>query len=135
PSVHPRVRLPMSTFLHRIGAAAYRNPFKVLFAWLAVLLVLGGALVLNPPTISSEVRIDGTPAQELIDDLQVSMPQAAGGQGQIVLRTEGGSLAEPGRAAEVAEAVRNVYALDKVIDPTEIMAAEEKRAEAETRAM
>lgn len=124
----------MSTFLHRIGATAYGNPIKVLLAWLAVLLVLGGSLALNPPTISSEVKISGTPAQELIDDLTTSMPEAAGGQGQVVFTVEDGKLTDPERAAAFAEAADGVYALDKVIDPRKAMAAAEATAAKEIAA-
>ena len=53
----------MSTFLYRVGRAAYRHPLRAIGAWVLLLAVLIGALVLNPPRLSTEFRIDGTPAR------------------------------------------------------------------------
>ena len=122
----------MSTFLYRVGKAGYSHPFKVLFAWLGILLVLGTTLAFNPPTLSSEIRIDGTPAQQLVDDLQVAPPEAAGGQGSLVFQaTEGTNLNAPEQAQALAKAVEDVYATDEVVDPRALMAEAAKAAEAE----
>lgn len=59
----------MSTFLYRLGRFAFGRPWLVVGTWLALIGVVAGFLVLNPPKISNEMRINGTPAQEVIDDL------------------------------------------------------------------
>ncbi|WP_110240031.1 MMPL family transporter [Nocardioides gilvus] len=121
----------MSTFLYRVGKAAFGNPLKVLFAWLGILLVLGVTIAVNPPTLSNEIRIDGTPAQQLVDDLTVALPEAAGGQGSLVFQAaEGADLNDPEQAAALAEAVEGVYGIDEVIDPRAAM-AEAAAAQAE----
>ena len=59
----------MSTFLHRLGALAYRRPWAFVLTWLVVLgSVLGLALTSNGH-ISSSMTIDGTPSQQVLDQL------------------------------------------------------------------
>ncbi len=123
----------MSTLLYKVGKAAYDHRVKVLFAWLGILLVLAGSLALNSPRLSSEIRIDGTPAQTVIDELTAALPEASGGQGSIVFRAEdGGNLNTPAHAAALAEAAEGVYGVDEVVDPRALMAAAEQPAQAQT---
>jgi RND superfamily putative drug exporter len=118
----------VSTFLYRVGRAAYRHPLRAIGAWVLLLAVLIGALVLNPPRLSTEFRIDGTPAQEVIDQLGRELPEAAGGQGSIVFQApEGERLDSLALAAAVAESVANVYAVEHVVDPAELIAAQSER--------
>ncbi|MFI6702316.1 hypothetical protein ACIBJC_25690 [Streptomyces sp. NPDC050509] len=59
----------MSVLLYRLGHFAYARPWYVIAGWLAVVSAVVALLVVNPVKLSNEVRIDGTPAQEVIDDL------------------------------------------------------------------
>ncbi len=111
----------MSTFLHRIGRFAFGRPWAVLGAWLALIAVVAGLLALNPPKISNEMRIDGTPAQQVIDQLAAEMPEMAGGQGMIAFAAPQGQRVDtgPNHAALVA-AVDAVSRADHVIDAREL---------------
>ncbi|NKQ59415.1 hypothetical protein HFP15_41940, partial [Amycolatopsis sp. K13G38] len=57
----------MSTLLYRVGRFAFGRPWRVLGAWLLLLAVIAVALVVQPVRLTNEIRIDGTPAQETID--------------------------------------------------------------------
>ena len=108
----------MSTFLHRLGRSAYARPWAVLGVWLALIGVVAGLLVVNPPKISNEMRINGTPAQEVIDQLGAEMPEMAGGQGMIAFAAPDGQRVDQGaNLAALLSAVDAVSHADHVIDP------------------
>ena len=116
----------MSTLLYRVGRATYRHPFRVVAVWVVLLVALVGALALNPPKLSTEFRIDGTPAQEVIDELARELPEVSGGQGSLVFQASSGERLDSDRLAPVvAEAVQGVYGIDPVVDPAELTGARE----------
>ncbi|KUI25313.1 MMPL family transporter [Mycobacterium sp. GA-2829] len=115
----------MATFLHRIGRFAYGRPWHVIAGWLALIAVVAGVLALNPPKISNEMRINGTPAQEVIDQLAERMPQSSGGQGSIAFAApEGQRIDEGANRDAVLAAVDAISRTDHVLDPRELAAAE-----------
>lgn len=115
----------MSTFLHRLGRFAFGRPWAVLAAWLALIAVVAGLLVVNPPKISNEMRISGTPAQEVIDQLGAEMPEMAGGQGMIAFAAPDGQRVDQGaNLAALTAAVDAVSHAEHVIDPRALAQAE-----------
>ncbi|SED81819.1 MMPL family transporter [Ruania alba] len=125
----------MSTLLYRLGRFAYRAKWRVLVAWVAVLAAVGIALALNPPQTSTEFRIDGTPAQGVLDQLAEEMPDASGASASIVFTAEDGArVDDPEAAAAIADAVAQINDNEIVItddveqaDPSE-MSQEEAAA-------
>ena len=116
----------MSKLLYKIGLTAYKKPWYFIVAWVLVLAVVLGALGLNGVSVSSEMTIEGTESQKVLDQLTSQMPEASGGQGSVVfVAPEGESLATAERAAAIAEGAMAVYALDYVIDPTQLSAPAE----------
>ncbi|MEU5101217.1 MULTISPECIES: MMPL family transporter [unclassified Streptomyces] len=120
----------MSVLLYRLGRFAYARPWYVIAGWLAAVSAVVGLLAINPVKLSNEVRIDGTPAQKVIDDLTKSLPEASGGQGMLVFRAQHGTRVDGGgsRTALIA-AVDAVYRHDHVIDAREALAAELAKGE------
>ncbi|MGW4124662.1 MMPL family transporter [Nocardia sp. NPDC004711] len=115
----------MSTLLYRIGRTAYRRPWHFIAPWAVVLTTIIGLLAVYPPQLSSEVRIDGTPAQNLIHDLAGKMPLMAGGQGIIAFETENGSRIDSGdNLGTLLAAVDKVYTSDHVIDARAVLKQE-----------
>ncbi|TFV55053.1 MMPL family transporter [Mycobacterium sp. PS03-16] len=115
----------MATFLHRIGRFAFHRPWHVIGAWLALIAVVVGILALNPPKISNEMRINGTPAQQVIDQLAEGMPQSSGGQGSIAFAAPAGQRIDEGANRDaVLAAVEGVSRSDHVLDPRELAQAE-----------
>ncbi|TVT53289.1 MMPL family transporter [Amycolatopsis rhizosphaerae] len=115
----------MSVLLYRIGRFAFTRRWWLVGGWAAVLAALTGLLLAFPVHVSNEVRIDGTPSQQVIDELAAAMPEAAGGQGMVAFRAPDGTRLDegPGRQALVA-AVDGVYRCPHVIDPRRVLAAE-----------
>ncbi|WP_193045719.1 MMPL family transporter [Mycolicibacterium baixiangningiae] len=115
----------MASFLHRIGRFAFHRPWHVIAAWFALIAVVAGILALNPPKISTEMRINGTPAQEVIDQLAERMPQSSGGQGSIAFAAPAGQRIDDGANRDaVLAAVDAISRTDHVLDPRRMAEAE-----------
>lgn len=107
----------MSTFLHRLGALAYRRPWAFVLTWLVVLGGVLGLAVTSDGHISSSMTIDGTPSQRVLDQLREELPAASGGQGTLVFTVpEGESLDTSRRAGAIADAAAEIAALPEVVD-------------------
>lgn len=115
----------MATLLYRIGRFGFHRPWRVIAGWLVLIAVVGGVLALNPPKISNEMRINGTPAQEVIDHLAQQMPQSSGGQGSIAFAAPGGQRIDDGANRDaVLGAVDAISHTDHVVDPRQLAATE-----------
>ncbi|MFZ2963071.1 MAG: MMPL family transporter [Rhodoglobus sp.] len=115
----------MSSFLYRWGKLAHTKPWYILGAWALIVGVLVGFLAMNPPRLSNEIRIDGTPAQEVIDELAERLPDASGGQGIIAFHATDGERIDDGDNLDaLLDAVDEISTTDHVIDARERMAEE-----------
>ncbi len=115
----------MSTLLHRIGKAAYERPWYFIGAWALVIATIIGFLLANPVRLSNEIRIDGTPAQAVIDELSQKLPEASGGQGIIAFAAPDGRRIDDGANLRALEkAVDGIYSSAHVVDARKVMAAE-----------
>ncbi|WP_405491103.1 MMPL family transporter [Nocardia sp. NBC_00511] len=108
----------MSTLLYRLGMLAFRRPWWFIGGWAVLVAVIAGLLIAAPPTLSTQIRIDGTPAQQAIDTLAAELPQASGGQGSLVFTAPRGDRVDtPPVAAAIGAAVDAVLTSPHVIDP------------------
>ncbi|WP_329343633.1 MMPL family transporter [Streptomyces sp. NBC_00663] len=115
----------MSVLLYRLGRFAYGKPWYVIGGWLAVVTSVVALLVVNPVRLSNEVRIDGTPSQQVIDDLAKTLPEASGGQGLLLFKAPQGARIDDAKVhAALLEAVDAVYRHDHVIDTRKVLAQE-----------
>ncbi|UNB54595.1 MMPL family transporter [Mycolicibacterium sp. YH-1] len=114
----------MSFLLYRVGGWCYRHRWVVLAGWLVLICGVAAVLVTSPPTLSNEIRIDGTPAQEVLDDLAVKVPESVGGQGIIALQSDGGRIDEGARLTALLSAVDGVYTSPHVLDARSALAGE-----------
>ncbi|MGV0741874.1 MMPL family transporter [Mycolicibacterium sp. XJ870] len=115
----------MSTFLYRLGRLAFGRPWLVIGSWLALIAVVAGMLAVNPPKISNEMRINGTPAQQVIDDLAQRMPESSGGQGLIAFAAPDGQRMDQGdNRNALLRGVEAVSQTDHVLDPRALAQAE-----------
>ncbi len=81
----------MATYLYRLGRLAARHAWGVVLVWLLLLaLAATGAAALGKP-FTGTMSIPGTEFQRVLDDLETSLPSAAGGLGTVVLSTEDGT--------------------------------------------
>ena len=114
----------MSKFLYRIGRTAYSRPWYFIAGWLIALGIVVALLATNGVSVTSEMRIEGTDSQRVLDQLTKELPEASGGQGSVIfVAPEGESLGTPERTAAIRAAVEGVYALDHVINPADFAPA------------
>ena len=112
----------MSTFLYRLGRGCYGRPWPIIVGWLLVLAAVAAALVINGVKVTSEMKIDNTEAQQVLDRVAKELPEASGGQASVVFTVaDGDRLTTPERMASIAETVQDVHALEQVVDPADLM--------------
>ncbi|MDF2925784.1 MAG: MmpL protein [Paenibacillaceae bacterium] len=114
----------MSTFLYRLGKRAYDKPWYFITGWIIIFGIVIAMLGVNGMSTSTDIKLEGTEAQKVLDKLGEVLPEAAGGQASIVFTVpEGERLDTPERVGAMMEAVNKVYGLDYVINPLELAAA------------
>ncbi|MTB88276.1 MMPL family transporter [Aeromicrobium senzhongii] len=122
----------MSTLLYRWGKTAFAHPFRFLGAWLVLLAVIIGSIALNAPKLSTEVTINGVPAQNVLEQLEDEMPAAAGGAGQIVYRApDGASFFDPQLAGALAQSMDGIYDDEYVVNPADLAGSAQDQAAAQ----
>lgn len=110
----------MAELLYRLGLTAARRARTVLVLWLAVLAAVGVAFAVAGGTLANSFTIPGTPTAEVTDRLEVDLPEAAGGTGTVVLRTEDGAPFTDEQKAATADLVAqaaDVEGVETVVDP------------------
>jgi len=84
----------VSSSLYRLGRLMASLRWKIVGAWIALLVIIGGLAVGLGGTFSTEIEIPGTEGQRGIDTLANRFPEMGGTAGQVVLVTEDGSTLE-----------------------------------------
>ena len=111
----------MSSFLYGLGRSAYRHRLRVLLAWLAVLVVLGGASVAVSKGFDENFSLPGTESQTALDSLRRTFPQAGGTTAQVVVVPRAGESVRSAVAKKAinagAERFRDVPQVDSVSGP------------------
>ncbi|MBA8793527.1 RND superfamily putative drug exporter [Friedmanniella endophytica] len=103
----------MSSYLYGLAKLAIRRRLRVLLAWLAVLVVLGGAAGLSGANFEDSFSLPGTESQQALDSLKLTFPQVSGAGAQvIVVAPEGQSV----RTGDERQAILDGVAAFKKID-------------------
>src|SRR5690554_6812928 len=103
----------MSTFLYKIGKVTYNKPWYFIAGWIIILGIVLAAIGMNGISVSSEMRIEGTESQKVLDKLAEELPEASGGQASVVFTVpKGERLDTAERLASITQAVSKVYSLD-----------------------
>ncbi|MTD30702.1 MMPL family transporter [Planomicrobium sp. YIM 101495] len=120
----------MSKFFYKIGKASYSKPWLFIASWVLVLGIIITAIVVNGVNISSETRIDGTAAQDVLDQLAEDFPEVSGGQGSYLFEVpEGESIDDPANAGALVQAVTEIYESDVVVNPLDMLQDPEAMAQ------
>jgi len=106
-----------------LGKSAYTKPWYFLTVWILILGVIGALLGVNGIQSSSEMKIEGTESQKVLDMLVKELPAAAGGQASVAFTApDGERLDTPERSARILKAINDVYSMDYIINPAELAA-------------
>ena len=110
----------MSTILASLGRWSYRHPWRVLVSWLLLLLLAGGAAGLFSKGTDNAFSIPGTEAQEGIQLLDRTFPQASGTSAQLVIvAADGDRVDEEPYTDAIAGTVSALEDLDGVLAVTD----------------
>ncbi len=82
----------MSRFLHRLGGASARHPWRVVAAWAAAAVVVLGLAGAFGGALNDDYVIPGTSSQRAYDLLQEKFPAMAGADARVVAHTDQGTL-------------------------------------------
>ncbi|MCL6459527.1 MAG: MMPL family transporter, partial [Gorillibacterium sp.] len=119
----------MSTFLYKLGKSAYTRPWYFIISWIVILGAVLAILGVNGIHVSSDMKIEGTESQKVLDQLSAELPEASGGQASIVFTApKGERLDTPERLSSISNAVNDVYKLDYVINPAKLAAEAQANA-------
>ncbi|MFF2889596.1 MMPL family transporter [Paenibacillus sp. NPDC057967] len=111
----------MSTFLYKLGKSAYSKPWAFIISWIVILGVVLALLGVNGIHVTSDMKIEGTESQKVLDKLSEELPEASGGQASILFKApQGERLDTEERLASIIEAVNKVYNVEYVINPIEL---------------
>jgi RND superfamily putative drug exporter len=110
----------VSTLLYALGRWTYRHPWRVLVSWLLLLALAGGGAALFMKGTDNSFSIPGTEAQEGIQLLDRSFPQASGTSAQLVIvAADGDQVDEEPYATAIDDTVAHLEDLDGVIAVTD----------------
>ncbi|WP_228484722.1 MMPL family transporter [Microbacterium cremeum] len=110
----------MSTLLYALGRWSYRHPWRVLVTWVLLLGIAGGGALVFMQGTDNSFSIPGTEAQEGIQLLDRSFPQASGTSAQlVVVADDGDAIDVDPYASGIADAVAELEDLDGVIAVTD----------------
>ncbi|MEC0127047.1 MMPL family transporter [Paenibacillus pabuli] len=113
----------MSTLLYKLGKTAFRKPGYFIIGWVLILGIVISMISMNGIHISSEMKIEGTESQKVLDQLAKELPAASGGQGSVVFKApDNERLDTPERLAAMMKGVNEVYGLNDVINPADYAA-------------
>jgi RND superfamily putative drug exporter len=109
----------LARLVYKLGLFSAKRAWLVILSWLIILGTAVSLMVGFSGKLSSSMSIDGIPAQEVIDSLQESFPEAARGQGQAVFHKDDAPFtdAEKQLISEALEETRSVFGVATVIDP------------------
>jgi len=81
----------VSTFLYTLGRWSFRHPWRVLTAWLLVLVLAGGGVALFAKGTDNTFTIPGTESQAGLEMLSRTFPQVSGASAEIIVVAADGS--------------------------------------------
>lgn len=64
----------MSTLLYRVGKTAFSKPATFIIGWVLILGIVISMISINGIHISSEMKIEGTESQKVLDQLAKELP-------------------------------------------------------------
>jgi putative drug exporter of the RND superfamily len=97
----------VATLLQHLAALAFRRRRTFLAVWLLVIVVIVGGYATVGSTINSDFTIPGSSSQHARDELQKTLPAAAGTSAQIVFESPAGTRITDAKYHSAVEATLN----------------------------
>jgi len=94
----------VAVLLQRLAMLVFRRRRVFLAGWLLIMFVVIGGYVVVGSSINSEFTIPGSSSQNALNELQKSLPRAAGTSAQIVFESPAGTRITEARYQTAVEA-------------------------------
>ncbi len=111
----------MTSVLHRLGGLGARHPWRVIGAWMLVVVAVGALSVTYGGEPTQSVGVPGSDSQRAFDLLEERFPEQFGGRARVVFAVDGDrDITAPSYRASieaVLEGVRDAPGVLQVIDP------------------
>ncbi|MDF2046440.1 MMPL family transporter [Microbacterium sp. Kw_RZR3] len=105
----------MSTFLYTLGRWSFRHPWRVLSAWLLILVLAGGGVALLAKGTDNTFAIPGTESQAGLEMLDRTFPQVSGASAEIiVVAADGASVRDQAYQDAIQKTTTDIGTLDFV---------------------
>ncbi|MCQ9367989.1 MMPL family transporter [Brevibacterium sp. 91QC2O2] len=105
----------MSSFLYELGRRAFRHKKTVLATWLIILVAIGGFVGAFSKPFADDFTLPGSEAQEALDSMKLSFPQASGASAQIIIVAPDGQRVDHNPyKQEMKDAAERIGDLDHV---------------------
>ncbi|MFS0794872.1 MMPL family transporter [Microbacterium sp. 1P10AE] len=105
----------MSTFLYTLGRWSFRHPWRVLSAWLLILVLAGGGVALFAKGTDNTFAIPGTESQAGLEMLSRTFPQVSGaGADIVVVSADGASVRDQPYQDAIGTTIADIEKLDFV---------------------
>lgn len=114
----------MGNFLHTLGVYAYEHKWRVISAWVIVLIGLGIAAATFITPTNQSISIPGTQAQTAIDKLGTQFPDAGKGSGRVVIHANDKSIQDYGDTiTAITDSIKGVEGVSGAVSPLQYPAA------------
>ncbi|MBN9212406.1 MAG: MMPL family transporter [Microbacterium sp.] len=105
----------MSTFLYTLGRWSFRHPWRVLSAWILILVLAGGGVALFAKGTDNTFAIPGTESQAGLEMLGRTFPQVSGASADIVVvAADGATVRDQDYQDTIQTTVTDIGKLDFV---------------------
>ena len=112
----------MAALLHRVGRWSAQHRWTAVVSWLVIIaLAVTGTVAFSQP-LSDDFTVPGSRFQQVLDELEEEIPDAAGGIGTVVFSAEDAFTDEQRTA--VADVTEEWSGLEGVIDATDPFATQ-----------
>ena len=122
----------MAKFLFLLGKFSAKRAWIVVVAWLVILAGVATTALTLGGKFTSNMTLEGTPAQQVIDDLKKNFPEASRGSAQIVFHTSDGSAFTATQKEEITarlSAAEEIAGVNSIIDPFATQATKDEKAQ------
>jgi len=109
----------MSKILYRWGRSAARHPWRMIFAWLVVVIAVVGLQRSIGDSTSDKFNIPGTEAQRGIDLLNDRFPSQGGSTGQVVFADPDGDVTDATARQTIAATLAKISENPDVVAVTD----------------
>jgi RND superfamily putative drug exporter len=118
----------MAKLLQRLGLASAKRAWLVVIVWAVVLVGVATAFLTVGGSLATTFAIPGTPAQQVADQLQKSLPSADHATGQVVFSTTDGSRFTASQKSGIASALKTANAAPGIKTTINPFSSEASRA-------